>query len=87
MASHRHFVLIVVFFLLAGFTSVYAQSSTARFLYFRPNAISSAMGGIGVAYFHDAYSAWFNPAGLAFSPTLSVAGSFDEPLPIFPGEG
>jgi hypothetical protein len=44
------------------------------------------MGGIGTAYFHDANAAYFNPAGLAFAPTITLAGSFDQPLPIFPGE-
>jgi hypothetical protein len=62
------------------------QNSTARFLYYRPNAVSSAMGGIGTAYFHDANAAYFNPAGLAFSPALTFTGSFDHPLPIFPAD-
>ena len=87
MKIHRKILRTVLAIIFFQAPSLFAQKSTARFLYFRPSAVSSSMGGIGVAYFHDAYSAYFNPAGLAFSPTFTAAGSFDQPLPIFPGEG
>ncbi len=64
----------------------FAQKSTAAFMYYRPGAVSSAMGGIGVSNFENAYSEYFNPAGLAFSPTITAAGSFDHPLPLFLGD-
>lgn len=86
MQFHRKTLCAVFIFISAAEPVVFAQSSTARFLYYRPNAVSSAMGGIGTAYFHDANAACFNPAGLAFAPTMTLAGSFDQPLPIFPGE-
>lgn len=87
MKSSGKVLLILVFLVVVEKPEAFAQSSTARFLYFRPNAVSSSMGGIGVSYFRDAYSGYFNPAGLAFSHFVTVAGSFDQPLPIFPGEG
>lgn len=60
-----------------------AQSTTGRFLLLRPSAVSSAMGGAGVAADESPFSSYFNAAGLAFTPTVSVAGSFANPLPFF----
>jgi len=67
-------------------THCYAQRSTARFLYWRPTAVSNALGGIGTAYFEDASAAYFNPAALAFGPNVSVASSLVKPFPFFGSE-
>jgi hypothetical protein len=60
-----------------------AQKSTASFLYWQPSAESYAMGGIGAALHNDIYSAYYNPAGLAFSKRMTFAGSFVKPFPFF----
>ncbi len=86
MKSVKRFLFMVVLFMIFDDYGLFAQGSTARFLYYRPNAVSSSMGGMGAAYFRDAYASYFNPAGLAFSPSFSIGGSFDKPLPMFPGE-
>src|ERR1051326_1176275 len=60
-----------------------AQQTTARYLLFRPSATSNAMGGTGVSQYGDAFAAYYNPAALAFSPGLSIVGSFVKPIPFF----
>jgi hypothetical protein len=60
-----------------------AQKSTASFLYWQPSAKSYAMGGIGAALHNDIYSAYYNPAGLAFSERMTFTGSFVKPFPFF----
>ena len=60
-----------------------AQKSTASFLYWQPSAKSYAMGGIGTALHTDIYSAYYNPAGLAFSERMTFTGSFVKPFPFF----
>jgi hypothetical protein len=67
--------------------AVHAQKSTARFLLWRPSAVSNAMGGVGTALHGDAFSAYYNPAGLAFSKSITLVGSFCKPLPFFDGVG
>ncbi len=64
-------------------SSAHAQRSTARFLLWRPSATSNAMGGVGTALVHGAFSSYFNPAALAFTKTIGAAGSFTKPLPFF----
>ena len=40
------------------------------------------MGGVGTAISRDAFASYFNPAGLAFSKGLNLAGSFERPIPF-----
>lgn len=68
---------------LSSVQVVHAQKSTARFLLWRPSAVSNAMGGVGAALHGDAFSAYHNPAGLAFSKSITLVGSFGKPLPFF----
>jgi hypothetical protein len=72
---------------LSSVQVVHAQKSTARFLLWRPSAVSNAMGGVGSALHGDAFSAYHNPAGLAFSKSLTLVGSFGKPLPFFDAVG
>jgi hypothetical protein len=76
----------LIFFLCVwlGFAQIgQAQKSTARFLLWQPSATSNAMGGVGTALDGNAFAAYHNPAALAFSPSVSIAGSFVKPIPFF----
>ncbi len=68
---------------LGIFAMASAQSTTGRFLLFRPSAVSASMGGAGVALDVSPFASYFNAAGLAFSPSVSLGGSFVRPLPFF----
>lgn len=77
---------IIKFTILFGVLSlqtIYAQNSTARFLLWQPSAISNSMGGVGTALYDNAYTAYYNPAALAFSDRITLVGSFVKPLPFF----
>lgn len=77
-----HWMCLVSF----GFGSIHiaqAQTSTARFLLWQPSAISNAMGGVGTSLYGDAFSAYYNPAALSFTKSISLTGSFVKPLPFF----
>ncbi len=69
--------------LLLVVSAVHAQSTAARFLLFQPSAVSSSMGGTGVAADGSPFASYFNPAGLAFSPSISATASYEKPLPFF----
>jgi hypothetical protein len=60
-----------------------AQSTAGRFLFYNPSAISNGMGGIGVADDRSAFATYFNPAGIAFGPTISACGSYVKPFSFF----
>jgi hypothetical protein len=81
MLSIRHVIAIVVLLSIAG-ADLFAQTSAGRYLLLKPSAVSSAMGGTGVAY-DSPFASYHNPAGLAFLPSLTVSGSFVKPLPFF----
>lgn len=75
--------LIFLFYAWLGLIqTVQAQKSTARFLLWQPSATSNAMGGVGTALYGNAFAAYHNPAALAFSPSLSLVGSFVKPIPF-----
>ena len=84
-----HIRALITFSVTISFLSVFitnqslAQNSTATFLYWQPSARSYAMGGIGSALSNDIYSAYYNPAGLAFSKKITLTGSFVKPFPFF----
>jgi hypothetical protein len=69
--------------LLGMFTTASAQSTIGRFLLLPPSAASASMGGSGVALDASPFASYFNAAGLAYSPTVSIGGSFVRPLPFF----
>ncbi|MDZ7623025.1 MAG: hypothetical protein U5J96_01070 [Ignavibacteriaceae bacterium] len=60
-------IFIVLFISLLYPFVARSQSSTASFLYWQPSAKSYSMGGIGSALSNDIFSAYYNPAGLAYS--------------------
>ncbi|MBI2429044.1 MAG: hypothetical protein HYV29_09670 [Ignavibacteriales bacterium] len=60
-----------------------AQTSTGRYLLLKPSAESNGMGGTGVAMERSPFASYFNPAALAFSPSISFAGSLGNPIPFF----
>lgn len=65
--------------LLAGAVltpSARAQSSDLAFLRVGTNAAAGAMGDASVAHSRDAFSTYWNPAGLAAAPTNSLALSY-----------
>ena len=77
-------VLVMFSFVLVCSPRDYSsgQQSGARYLLWRPTATSNSMGGVGTALFEDAFAAYFNPAGLAFSGPISLGGSFEQPIPF-----
>jgi hypothetical protein len=84
MAGERLSMIIRSVTIILYLTSnIVAQNSTATFLYWQPSARSYAMGGIGSALTNDIFSAYYNPAGLAFSKKMTIAGSFVNPYPFF----
>ena len=74
-------ILLVLFF--AALSNVSAQSSTARFLYWSTSAETAALGGAGSAIPGNSFSAFLNPAGLAFQKAFTVGSSFYQPFSPF----
>lgn len=68
-------MLWLVAVLGAGVLPAHAQDSGLRFLRFGTNAAALAMGDAAVAASQDAFSTFWNPAGLATVPTNSAAAS------------
>ncbi len=60
-----------------------AQESAARFLLWKPSAVSNDMGGVGVTQYKTTFVTFHNPAGVAFGPSIGFAGSLAEPFPHF----
>lgn len=82
---HRKFrdLRIYACLLLSLASVLEAQQTTARFLLLQPSATSNAMGGVGTTLTGDAFSAYDNPAALAFSKSFTAVGSFVKPIPVF----
>ena len=74
------FLLLLI---LSCVVTMRAQQAAPRYLLFKPSASSTAMGGVGVACYGNAFAAYFNPAALAFSSDASFTGSFVKPIPFF----
>ena len=81
--SYTNPILILMFIILFYPFVAWSQSSTASFLYWQPSAKSYSMGGIGTSLSNDIFSAYYNPAGLAFSKRMTLTGSFVNPFPFF----
>lgn len=75
MTVPRLSVLILLFAML-GTIPAYAQESGLAFLRMGPNAESAGMGDAHVASSRDAFSTFWNPAGLAAAERNSAAGSY-----------
>lgn len=79
------FLATITIFHLGGNNAVLAQKAGARFLLLQPGAISNSMGGAGSAMHEDAFATYYNPAGLAYLPSVSMVGSFVKPIPVLEG--
>lgn len=66
-------ILLLIALVGLGVVPVAAQESGLTFLRIGANATSSAMGDGGVAYSRDAFSTYWNPAGLAAGTSNSAA--------------
>lgn len=76
-------LIFILTFFVASFSSGIAQETTAaRYLYFQPSPRANAMGGAAVAMEHSSFEGYNNPALLGFAPKFSLAGSWQNPLPI-----
>ncbi len=82
----------LVRFTLAMATSFLLQTISARagdtgvrYLSWRPDAVSNALGGAGSAAIRNAFAAFHNPANLATAQDVGVGISFVKPLPLFDG--
>jgi hypothetical protein len=79
-------LFLVTFILLFHSVENFAQSSTARFLYWQPSAEITAMGGAGVAIPDNAFAAYYNPASFGFAKSFRIAASYVKPNPTFDGD-
>ena len=82
--AFRGSVLFAAFFLLLTMSSR-AGDSGVRYLSWRPDAVSNALGGAGTASVSNAFAAFHNPANLVTSRDIDAGFSFVKPLPLFDG--
>jgi hypothetical protein len=85
MNTRIKIILSLFFFCTGSIVPVvlHAQMVGGRYLLLKPSAVSNSMGGTGVAREYSPFASYFNPAALAFSPTLALSGSFGNPIPLF----
>jgi len=62
-----------------------AGDTGVRYLSWRPDAVSNALGGAGTAAVCNAFAAFHNPANLATARDIDAGFSFVKPLPLFDG--
>ena len=67
---------VVVFFVVPSFAGE-AGTTSAAFLKFDPSPRATGMGEAYTAVTQDAYSAWWNPAGLASVELPEVAATYN----------
>ncbi len=79
----KHSILKILLLLFWQLSSIYSQTSTARFLYWSPSAEITAMGGAGVAIVNNSFAAYYNPASFAFGKGLGFSSSFMQPFCTF----
>ncbi len=76
--------IIFSFFLIFTFYKTsHSQIATARFLLWNPSAASMAKAGVGVSFYENATSAYFNPANLSELQQINITGTYVKPMPFF----
>jgi hypothetical protein len=80
MKQQKTLFISLSLIILLHFSAVEGQEAGARFLLWKPSAVSMSQGGTGVARGDDAFSLWHNPALLSSLYTINGVGSFVEPL-------
>lgn len=58
-------------------TTIYSQSSTARFLFLQPSSVVIFLGGAAVSMPNNSFVAYYNPASFSFINTFGMAASFE----------
>lgn len=74
---------ILLFISLSITTTIYSQSSTARFLFLQPSSEVTSLGGAGVSIPNNSFAAYYNPASFALVNTFEMAASFERPFSSF----
>ncbi|NOX87453.1 MAG: hypothetical protein GXO77_00370 [Calditrichaeota bacterium] len=84
MINKKTFNAVIMFMLIFSFFKTSsAQRATARFLLWNPSATSMAKGGVGVSFYENATSAYFNPANLTELEQFEIIGTYVKPMPFF----